>query len=148
MLAAPLAQSTSTRNSLKSVSATKSASHSAYCSRSWPSPGSISAPDTTLWDAAAASLLDVGEDVRLDRVLQFVGELVAVGPEDLDAIVLPGIVRGGNHDAGREFIGAGEIGDARRSNNSGADHLDLGRLQRRRQGCADPGTRLARVLPD
>ncbi len=55
VLAAPLAQSTSTRSLLKSTPATKSASHCAYCSRSLASPGSISEAGTTLWDALSAN---------------------------------------------------------------------------------------------
>ena len=48
-------------------------------------------------------LLDVREDVGLDGVLKFVGELVAIRAEDLDAIVVPGIVRGRDDDAGGEI---------------------------------------------
>ena len=63
-------------------------------------PASISACRYHIVGCSRRQLLDVGEDIRLDGVLQFVGELIAVGPEDLDAVVLPGIVRGGDHDAG------------------------------------------------
>ncbi len=51
------------------------------------------------------------EDFVFDGELGGVGEFVAVGAEDLDAVVLPGIVRGGDDDAGREAVGAGEMRD-------------------------------------
>ena len=95
---------------------------------------------------AGGQLLEVGEDVGLDRVLQLVGELVAVGAEDLDAVVPPGIVRGRNHDARRHAVGAREIRDARRGDDAGADHLHLRAAKSSRQHGADPCARLARVL--
>ncbi len=48
---------------------------------------------------------------RFDGEFGFVGELVAVVAEDLDAVVLPGIVGGGDDDAGGEAVLAGEEGD-------------------------------------
>src|ERR1035441_5365877 len=57
-------------------------------------------------------LVDVFEDFGFDFVLDLVGELHAVGAEELDAIVLPGIVGGGDDDSGGEAVGVGEVGDA------------------------------------
>jgi hypothetical protein len=53
----------------------------------------------------------VAEDFGFDGEFGGVGELVAVGAEELDAVVLPGIVRGGDDDAGGERVRAGEEGD-------------------------------------
>ena len=50
----------------------------------------------------------------LDRELDLVGELVAVGTEQLDAVVLIGIVRGRDHDADVGAQRAGQHGDAGR----------------------------------
>ena len=46
----------------------------------------------------------VMEDFVFDGELDGVGELEAVGAEELDAVVLPGIVRGGDDDAGVEAV--------------------------------------------
>src|SRR5271165_4483572 len=81
-------------------------------------------------------------------MLQLVRELIAVGAKDLDAIVLPWIMRGRDHDAGGKAIGASQIGNAGRRYNSRADNFDPCRLQASRQGGADPGTRFSGVLPN
>ena len=97
---------------------------------------------------AFRQLFDVGEDVGFDGMFQLIGELVAVCAEDLDAIVLPGIVRRRNHDAGGELVEARQIRNPRGRDHAGADHLDLCRLQPCRQSGANPCARLARVLAD
>src|SRR5580704_3186287 len=53
----------------------------------------------------------MAEDFGFDGEFGGVGEFVAVGAEELDAVVLPRIVRGGDDDAGGEAVGAGEEGD-------------------------------------
>ena len=53
--------------------------------------------DVDAVDRAAARLWSVEQ--RLDLVLRAVGELVAVGVEELDAVVLGRVVRGRDHDA-------------------------------------------------
>ncbi len=61
-----------------------------------------------------ADVLDLAaEHQALDLVLDLVVELVAVGAEELDAVVVIGIVRGGDDDAGVGAQAAGDIGDAR-----------------------------------
>ena len=52
--------------------------------------------------------------------LDGVGELVAVGAEELDAVVAPGIVRGGDDYASLKSMGAGEEGDGGGGNDAGA----------------------------
>ena len=53
------------------------------------------------------------EDEVLDVRLHLVGQLEAVGREDLDAVVLEGVVRGGDDHAGVGAHGGGDEGDAR-----------------------------------
>ncbi len=67
---------------------------------------------------------ELAEDLVLDGEFGGVGELIAVGAEELDAIVLPGIVRRRDDDAGGEFMRAGEEGDGRGGDDAGA--LDSG----------------------
>ena len=63
---------------------------------------------------------EVAEDFGFDGEFGGVGKLVAIGAEELDAIVLPGIVRGGDDDAGGEVVGAGEEGDGGSGDDAGA----------------------------
>src|ERR1700683_442646 len=67
--------------------------------------------------------LEAAEDFILNAEFGFVGQLVTVTAKDLDAVVLPGIVRGGNHHAGGESVTAREERDGRRRDHAGA--LDL-----------------------
>ena len=101
-----------------------------------------------MWRHRRSQLPDVGKDLGLDLVLQFVRELIAVGSKDLDAVVVPWIVRGRDHDAGGKSIGSGQIGNAGCRDNSRADYPGPRRLQASRQDRTDPGTRFAGVLPD
>ena len=63
---------------------------------------------------------EAAEDFGFDGEFGGVGELVAVGAEELDAVVCPGIVRGGDDDAGGEAVGAGEEGDGGSGDDAGA----------------------------
>ena len=132
-VAAPLAQSTSTRSLLKSVGATSVASHSAYCSRrSWRAGQHLR---LAVLDRLVLrrQLLHMGKDLAFDLVLNLVRELISVGAKNLDAIVLPGIVRSGDHDAGVEVVHPREIGNARSGDHAGADHLHASGVEARRQ---------------
>ncbi len=93
-------------------------------------------------------LLQVGENVGFNLMLQLVGEFVTVGAEDLDAVVLPGIVRGRNDNARREPVGARQVRNPGRGNHAGAHHPHLRRFQSSRENCADQSARLAGVLSD
>ena len=93
-------------------------------------------------------LVDVLEDFGFDLVLDFIGELHAVGSEELDAIVLPGIVGGGDDDAGGKAVGAGEIGDAGGGEHSGTGEAASGVAQAAGDGFGDPAAGLAGVLPE
>jgi len=93
-------------------------------------------------------LVNVLEDLGLDPMLDLVGELHAVAAEELDAVVLPGIVRGGNDDAGGESVGAGEVGDAGSGEDTGAGEGASGIAQAKGESFGDPSAGLAGVLPE
>ena len=63
------------------------------------------------------------EDEVLDPLLDFVVELVAVVAEKFDAVVLVGIVRGAEHDAGIGAQRAGDVGDAGRGQRADEQHV-------------------------
>ena len=92
--------------------------------------------------------VDVLEDFGLDFVLDFIGELHAIVAEELDAIILPGIVRGGDDDAGGKAVGAGEVGDAGSGEHSGADEAASGIAQTAGDGFGDPAAGFAGVLAE
>ena len=78
-------------------------------------------------------------DLLLDGEFGFVGELVAVGAEDLDAVVLPGIVAGGDDDAGGEAVLAGKVGDGRGGDDAGGFDGGAGGGEGGDEGGGDPG---------
>ena len=68
--------------------------------------------------------LSLAESIRLDgfqRPLQqifdaflgFVGQLLSVAGKEFDAVIIVGIMRSADHDAGAGMQGARQIGDAR-----------------------------------
>ncbi len=65
----------------------------------------------------------VGVDQRFDLVLDVVGQLVAVGSEQLDAVVVEGVVRGGDHDAEIGAHRARQHGDRRRGHRPEQQHV-------------------------
>ena len=85
---------------------------------------------------------------RLDVEFHCIGQLGALCRKKLDAIVVVGIVRGGDHHAGLQAQGAREIGHGRRRHRPAQHHVDPGRgksgLQRGFQHIAGN----ARVLAD
>ncbi len=87
---------------------------------------------------------DAGDFV-LDGEFGCVGELVAVGAEDLDAVVLPGIVAGGDDDAGGEAVLAGEEGDGGGGEDAGGVDRGSGGAEAGGEGGGDPGAALAGV---
>jgi len=78
--------------------------------------------------AFGESLGEVAIDQRLDLLLDPVGELVAVGAEQLDAVVVIGIVRGRDHHAEIGAHGTGEHAHGRRRHRPGEQdiHADRG----------------------
>src|SRR4051794_3226784 len=87
------------------------------------------------------------EDIGFDLQFHFVRELVAIVAEDLDAVVLPGIVGGGDDDAGGKIAGAGEVGDAGRGDDAGGFGLHAAGGEASGNGLRDPVGGLTRVLP-
>ena len=65
----------------------------------------------------------VEKDLVLHGELEGVGELKTVSAEELDAVVLPGIVGGGDDDAGMEAVLAGEESDGGGGEDAGGFNL-------------------------
>ena len=78
-------------------------------------------------------LRELGIDQRLDLVLDVVVELEAVGTEQLDAVVVEGIVRGRDHHADIGAHGAREHSDRRRRDRAGEQHVHADRGEARDQ---------------
>ena len=76
--------------------------------------------------------LVVGDQV-LDVGLDLVGQLEAVGAEELDPVVLVGIVRGADHRAGVGPHRDGELRDGRRRKRPAEEHVDAHAAQARGQ---------------
>src|SRR6185436_5654389 len=82
----------------------------------------------------------------LDREFARVRKLETVAGENLDAIVGPWIVRGGDHDPGIEFSRAREISNTGSGDHARAVNLDTNRMQSESEAIGDPTARLTRVL--
>ena len=76
----------------------------------------------------------LGEDLLLDPGLHAVGELVALSAEDLDAVVLIGVVTGGDHDARVRLFLHGEIGHRRGGNGAHRLYVAAHGAEPRHQG--------------
>ena len=73
-------------------------------------------------------LRGVVQDLVFHGQFDRVGQLESVAAEELDAVVLPGIVRGGDDDAGVEAVRAREKRDGRSGDDAGA--FDIARRPR------------------
>ena len=82
------------------------------------------------------------------RALDLVGQLVAVRPEQLDAVVLVGVVRGGDHHAEVAAHRAGQHRDRRRRHRAEQQHVHADRGEAGDQRIFDHVARQARVLAD
>ena len=91
---------------------------------------------------------EVGIDQRFDLVLDLVGELVAVRAEQLDAVVVVGIVRGRDHHAEIGAHRAREHADRRRRHRAGQQHVHADRGEARDQRGLDHVAGEPRVLAD
>ena len=85
---------------------------------------------------------------RFDCVLDVIAKLVSVVAKDLDAIVLPRIVRGGDDDAGGKIARSRQVSNARGRDDPSFDRLHSLRRQAARQHLGNPFTRFPRVLPN
>ena len=66
------------------------------------------------------------EDQRFDFGFDGIGEFHAVGGDELHAVVVIRIVRGGDDDAGAEFFAADEPGDAGSGDDAGGNGFGAG----------------------
>jgi hypothetical protein len=83
-----------------------------------------------------------------DAVLDLVRELEAVGPEQLDAVVFIGVVRGRDHDAKVRAHGAGEHGDRGRGHRAEKQHVHSDRGEAGDERSLDHVAGKPRVLAD
>ena len=83
--------------------------------------------------ALGEALDHVAVDQRFDVVLGLVGKLVAVGPEQLDAVVVERIVRGRDHDADVGPHRARQHGDGRGRHRAEQQHVHADRGEARDQ---------------
>jgi len=74
------------------------------------------------------------ENQMFDLVLDVVVELVTVGPEKLDAVVVIRIVGGGDHNAGVGAQAARDVGDARRGQRANEQNIHPHRKDAGRDG--------------
>ena len=84
-------------------------------------------------------LRGVVEDFVFHGQFHYVGQLEAVRAEELDAVVLPGIVRGGDDDPGLKSVLADEEGDGGRGYDAGAFDAGSGGAEAGGDGGGDPG---------
>ncbi len=97
-----------------------------------------------LGEAAAQIAVDQRLDLALDRIRQ----LVPIGAEQLDAVILVRIVRGRDHHAKIGAHGAGEHGDGRRRHRAEQQHVDAHGGEARLQRRLDHVARQPRILAD
>ena len=80
---------------------------------------------------------DILVEHSLDALLDLVGELVAIGTEQLDAVVVIGIVRGRDHHADIGAQRAHQHGDRRRRDRAEQEHVHAGGTQTRHHRVLD-----------
>ena len=90
----------------------------------------------------------IGIDQCLDLALDLVGELVAVRAEQLDAVVLIGVVRGRDHHAEIGAQRARQHGDGRRRHRAEQHHVHADRREAGDHGVLDHVAGEARILAD
>ncbi len=85
------------------------------------------------------------EDFFFDGEFIGIGQLESVGAKELDAVILPGIVRGGDDNARVEAVSTREERHGRRGDDARAFDRGSGFTQSRGEGGGDPRTRFARI---
>ena len=90
----------------------------------------------------------VAVDQRLERLLRHVRELEAIRPEELDAVVLVGVVRGADHHADVRPHARREMRDGRRRQRPAQEDPPAHRADPAREGRLEEIAREPRVLPD
>ncbi len=101
-----------------------------------------------IWPEGTSRLLRARVHQRLDLGFRLVGELVALGVEQLDAVVGEGIVRGGDHDAEIGSQRAREHGHGGRGHRPQQEDVHAHGGEARHQGRLDHVAREPRVLAD
>ena len=81
--------------------------------------------------------MDVLVHQLLDAVLEIVRQFEAIGAEQLDAVVLVGVVRGGNHHADVGAQRAGQHRHRRRRDRSEQEHVETRGREPRHQRVLD-----------
>ena len=89
-----------------------------------------------------------GVDHRLDLVFDLVGKLVAVGAEQLDAVIVIGVVRGRDHDAEIGAHRARQHGDGGRRHRAEQQHVHADRGEAGDQRRLDHIAGQPRILAD
>ncbi len=108
----------------------------------------VDAPGAAEIGGAGEHRRDVAVHQRLDARLERVGELEAVRPEQLDAVVLVRIVRGGDHHAEIAAHRAGQHRDRRRRDGAEQQNVDADGSEARDQRIFDHVAREPGVLAD
>ena len=129
-------------------------------------PRQIACADALLgvFDVAAPGVVDAGrladlvrahpgdlplaQDLPLDRQLQLVGQLVAIGPEDLEPIILIRVVRSRQHDAGAATHRLRQVRHARRRHRADEEDVHAARDESAGQRGLEHVAGDARVLAD
>ena len=91
---------------------------------------------------------EISGEQGLDLALDLVGELVAIGAEELDAVVLELVVGGGDHDAEIGAHGGGQHGHRRRRHRAEQQHIHAHGGEARDHGGLDHVAAEAGVLAD
>ena len=104
------------------------AGYSRSAGRAYRGGGGPSAPSTAAGGSAWFRIS------VLDPLLHLVGELVALAVEDLDAVVLIGVVGGGDDDAGVRLAAHRQIGHRRGGDDAQGHHVAAHGAQTRHQG--------------
>ena len=87
----------------------------------------------------------MAEDFFFDGYFGGVGEFEAVGAKELDAVVLPGIVGGGDDYSGGEFVAVGEEGYGGSGDDSGGLYGGASGDEAGGESGCDPGAGFAGV---
>ena len=98
--------------------------------------------------AGHAVRLHVIEDLLFDERLEIVGKLVPIGSEDLETIVLIGVMRSRQHDAGAAAHGLRQVSDRRRRHRAYQEDVHAARHQAARQRGLEHVAGDTRVLAD
>ena len=109
-------------------------------------PGGVhGTPELRIADATELALApDQGLELLLDRVV----ELEALGVEDLEAVVVGGVVRGRDHDPGLVRAVPGKERQGRGRDDADDVHVDAEAGRAGRDRCHEHVARSPRVLPD